>query len=765
MGGDSSSASCPDDDMVDALVIGSGISGATAAYYLDKSGKNVLLAEARDEVGGNLISKTTDDGFLWEEGPNSFQPNPAILRFAKDMDMIDDLVLADPTLPRFVYWENKLYALPSGLKDLPFFNLLTWPGKIRAGLGAAGIWLPSPPKGEESVKDFVTRHLGEETFTRIIDPFVSGVYAGDPSKLSMQAALKKVYRLEDLGFNRGIVSGALVRLNQIAAEKKANAERDADLPNIPGGSLGTFRRGLQSLPLKVKELLGKKVATRHKLIKIDKDGDGWRATFSTPDGTKTIKSNALIVTAPSYVVAPIVTPILPEADMLKEVFYPPVASVTIAYPNEAFRDGPPIRDGFGHLIPRAMKTRTLGTIWSSSLFPGRAPEGYTLLLNYIGGAQDTNIDRLSKDEIVAQVHSDVKKILLKDNAEPPRVLGCRLWPRAIPQYQKGHLDILDTVETAAKEKAPGLFLGGNYRTGVAFGDCVQYGVDVASEVNAYLDNQTSSTTSDFVNTEAKARKAVDNSSLTATRVAVESISKAMAPAPAPAPNSKVKPVSKSVPKAEKKNEVSVIAAVTKSKSESESQSQSQLKYSPELVVEKKRSGAFSFNFSANNKSSVVSKKILTNFRDSLKSIDPLVAASPPKLKLKKQKLEMGYSLGKPKAKRIVETTPKPEVKKNGGFFNINDNIGSKQKMIKSKLKLKLKLKSKSFDNIENIENIDKVASINYTQKNKPFFSFIRKKEDMVQLKTTSAVSLSTSKSIDKNKVIKSKNNQKGGRRR
>jgi len=469
---------------VDVLVVGSGISGSTAAFYLQKQGINVLLTDARDYVGGNLISKKKD-GFQWEEGPNSFQPSPTILRFAKDINKLDELVLADPTLPRFVYWDGELNALPGSIPDVVInFNLLDWPAKIRAGLGALGLIAPRP-ESEESIREFVTRHLGAQVFERVIDPFVSGVYAGDPMKLSMKAALKKVYNLEDLGFNSGFLSGALVRMGQLAKEKKDNAERDADLPNVPSGSLGTFKDGLQSLPLRVKEILGDKVKLNYKLIEINKNGNnGWICKFQDEkNNIISVESKAVVMTAPSYVAAPIAAKVLPEAEELNKIKYPPVASVTIAYPNEAFNEK---LVGFGHLIPRAMKIRTLGTIWSSSLFPGRAPEGYTMLLNYIGGAQDVGIADLSTDEIVKQVHSDVSKILLKPNPPQPKVLGVKLWPKAIPQYDKGHLSILQRVEEACTSKAPGLYLGGNYKTGVAFGDCIQYGVDVAKSVAQYL---------------------------------------------------------------------------------------------------------------------------------------------------------------------------------------------------------------------------------------------------------------------------------------
>lgn len=474
------------DSTIDALVVGSGISGSTAAYYLHKYGINVMLADVKDEVGGNAISKKLD-GFQWEEGPNSFQPNSASLRLAKDLGILDELVLADPKLPRYVFWQGKLHALPSGLEDLLSFNLLSWPAKIRAALGALGFVSPKPNR-EETIQEFVTRHLGTEVFERIIDPFVSGVYAGNPATLSMKAALKKVNALEDLGCTPSILEGAIIRVNQLAAEKKKNAERNSDLPSVPGGSLASFKNGLQSIPLKIKEILGRdRVRLNHKLINVERRGKEWFSTFQKGPGFNEIhiiRSKYLLLTTPAYVIADLFQNNkqgdLPEAEELKKINYPPVASVTLAYSKEALKA--PLH-GFGNLIPRSQKIRTLGTIWSSSLFPGRAPDGQALLLSFIGGSQDTNISNLTPDEIVQQVHEDNKKILLKKDSPLPRVLGVHMWAKAIPQYELGHLELLQRVDSAV-QRYPGLYLGGNYRTGVAFADCIQYGTDTAKEIHS-----------------------------------------------------------------------------------------------------------------------------------------------------------------------------------------------------------------------------------------------------------------------------------------
>ncbi|KQK03997.1 protoporphyrinogen oxidase, chloroplastic isoform X2 [Brachypodium distachyon] len=474
----------------DCVIVGGGISGlCTAQALATKYGfGDVLVTEARARPGGNITTvERPDEGYLWEEGPNSFQPSDPVLTMAVDSGLKDDLVFGDPNAPRFVLWEGKLRPVPSKPADLPFFDLMSIPGKLRAGLGALGI-RPPPPGREESVEEFVRRNLGAEVFERLIEPFCSGVYAGDPSKLSMRAAFGKVWRLEEIG---GSIIGGTIKAIQDRG-KNPKPPRDPRLPSPKGQTVASFRKGLAMLPNAIASRLGSKVKLSWKLTSITKlDNQGYLLAYETPEGVVSVQAKSVIMTIPSYVASDILRPLSGDAaDALSRFYYPPVAAVTVSYPKEAIRkecliDGE--LQGFGQLHPRSQGVETLGTIYSSSLFPNRAPAGRVLLLNYIGGATNTGIVSKTDSDLVEAVDRDLRKMLINPRAAEPLALGVRVWRQAIPQFLIGHLDRLDAAKDAlGRGGYDGLFLGGNYVAGVALGRCIEGAYESASQVSDFL---------------------------------------------------------------------------------------------------------------------------------------------------------------------------------------------------------------------------------------------------------------------------------------
>ncbi|MCO5567268.1 hypothetical protein L7F22_020958 [Adiantum nelumboides] len=292
----------------DCVIVGAGISGLCTAQALatKHSGdvKSVLVTEARDRVGGN-ITTVQKGGYLWEEGPNSFQPSDPMLTMVVDSGLKEELVLGDPTAPRFVFWQGKLRPVPAGPTDLPFFDLMSIQGKLRAGLGALGL-RPPPPGREESVEEFVRRNLGAEVFERLIEPFCSGVYAGNPAKLSMKAAFGRVWRLEEMG---GSIIGGTFKLIQEKGNNPA-LPRDPRLPKPKGQTVGSFRKGLMTLPKAIAEKLGSSVKLNWKLESIQRaSGGGYELVYLTPEGMKSISTKSVLLTVPSYVASNILRPL------------------------------------------------------------------------------------------------------------------------------------------------------------------------------------------------------------------------------------------------------------------------------------------------------------------------------------------------------------------------------------------------------------------------------------------------------------------------
>ncbi|HEY9689434.1 MAG TPA: protoporphyrinogen oxidase [Coleofasciculaceae cyanobacterium] len=475
---------------VDVLVVGAGLTGLSTAHRLvhhpQGNGRSTLVVEAQPRVGGNIVTRSAD-GFLWEEGPNSFAPAPELLKLAVEVGLKDELVFADGKLPRFVYWDGRLQAIP--MTPGAFWNstLLSDRGKARLLLGAAGFVPPiigaavSARGGEETVREFFTRHLGSEAMERLVDPFISGVYAGDPNALSASAAFRKMAAMQAAG--GGLAAGAV---RTLLARRQANKNAPPIDPNLPkpkSGELGSFRTGLEALPQAVARGLGDRVKLGWRVESIARSSSGsYQVELTTPDGPQSITARSIVLATPAPVTAHLLQPLAPSATTaLNAMPYPAVACVILAYPESAFAQ--PLR-GFGNLIPRSLGIQTLGTIWASSLFAGRAPQGWAHLINFIGGAQNPTLIDKSEDEIAQIVHADVRRILLKQDVAP-KVLSVKLWRRAIPQYTIGHASRLATLHQAL-EPLPGLFACSNYEGGVALGDCVRHGWEQADTIEQYL---------------------------------------------------------------------------------------------------------------------------------------------------------------------------------------------------------------------------------------------------------------------------------------
>ncbi len=438
------------------------------------------MAEAQDRVGGAITSNRNDEGYLWEEGPNSFQPAPELLRLAVQVGLKDEILFADGKLPRFVFLKGKLNALPMSPPKAIASQLLTWGGKIRLALGALGFARPAMA-AEESVDQFFSRLLGKQAVERLVAPFISGVYAGDPKRLSAKAAFAKISRLEtNYG---GLLAGAILSMK----DRKAQKLNDPNIPKPKSGELGSFRQGIKMLPEAIAAKLraqGTAVKQEWTLRSLEKQGEIYISKFDTPTGEQVVRSRSVVLSTPAYVSAKLLQDYLPVASQaLSEIFYPTVACVVLAYPKSEFAYD---MKGFGNLIPRTQGVRTLGTIWSSSLFAGRAPAGWQLLLNFIGGTLDPALAKLSESEIIQAVHADLKKTILRpDSKIEPKAIAVHVWDKAIPQYEIGHLDRLATVE-AQLQKSQGLYISANFIGGVALGDCIKRGLQEADKIDEFL---------------------------------------------------------------------------------------------------------------------------------------------------------------------------------------------------------------------------------------------------------------------------------------
>ena len=448
-------------------VIGGGISGLCTAYFLKTAGIDVTLIERSSETGGNI--KTIVEGdFLIEQGPNSLLISPELYGLVTQLGLENEIALANPAAKtRYILKNGELTALPSGPLDL--ITNRTFSGKAKLRL-LKEPFVAARASESESVADFFRRRLGPEIVEYAVDPFISGIFAGNPDKLSVMNAFPKLYEMEKV--HGGLLKGGL-----------RSSKKDKKAGSVPKGITRTisFKKGMQTLPNTITERLGDSVRLDTEVDEIVGTDGGRYLVRTSGASISSDEFDAVVLSTPAYVAAGMVEHMDPELSaLLASVYYPPVAVVSAA-----FRTADVPRDlrGFGFLVPKKEGRKILGSLWPSSVFDGRAPKGHNLTTTFLGGSRNADIAESNEDELISTAVTEQKSILgIKGE---PVFAKVKKWKHAIPQYNIGY-EAVPTGIAKFRESNPGYFFCGNYYKGISVGDCIKNSIQTSEEVSTFL---------------------------------------------------------------------------------------------------------------------------------------------------------------------------------------------------------------------------------------------------------------------------------------
>ena len=367
------------------LVIGAGISGLACAYHLQQTGIPVNIVEAGTRTGGVIATKEKD-GFRFDLGPQSFLTTEPLLKLIDALGIKDQLQYADRRAPRYILLRGQMVPAPMSPPSL--FSTPLFSGGTKWRLLTEFMHRTQPPAEDESIATFVRRKFGPELLERMVSPFVSGVYAGDPERLSMRASFPKVHEFE-------AKYGSVIR----------GAMKSRPPKGTPRGGLCSFRKGMETLPHAIATRLGGPLhlETSVSAIRHGKaNGKPWyEIDITRRDQHETLAASAVVLATPTQITSQILESLSNTfAPIFSRIEYAPVNVLFAGYRREQFQRPP---DGFGFLVPRTEGLRVLGTVFNSSLFAGRAPDGMVALTSFSGGATDPKFCELSDQEITETI--------------------------------------------------------------------------------------------------------------------------------------------------------------------------------------------------------------------------------------------------------------------------------------------------------------------------------------------------------------------------
>lgn len=449
-------------------VLGAGISGLAAAYWLHQDGFDVTVLEVKQAPGGTMET-VRETGCLIDFGPNSgLETTPLVGQLVRELCLENELIYANESANRrYILKNDRLLALPMGPGAFLKTRLFSTRAKLR--LLAEPFIGKSKDGYYQSVSDFVRRRLGREFLDYAINPFVSGVFAGNPDQLSVQSAFPRLYRLEAVygGLIKGMVKGA--------KERKQSGETSKQTARM-----FSFRSGMQMLPAAIAAKLGEAVRFGCEVQEILPFENRFKVRYRQRQQSTEMETHIVLSAIPAYQAARIFQPMdTALARHLNEIYYPPVKVLFLGFPKTAVKRD---LDGFGFLIPEKEKKNFLGAIWTSTIFVDRSPEELAVFTLFVGGARSPHIFDTAENALLPTVLNEFKAIM--KIAGSPLFVREKMWSKAIPQYALGHVEHERYFERFESEH-PGIFLSGNFRGGISVGDCIKNSETVADKIRKF----------------------------------------------------------------------------------------------------------------------------------------------------------------------------------------------------------------------------------------------------------------------------------------
>jgi oxygen-dependent protoporphyrinogen oxidase len=452
--------------MKKVLIIGGGISGLCVAYKLKKKGADVRLIERNEVCGGNIQTERDGD-FLIEWGPNSTLVSAQLFELVAELGLLDEVAPANATAKkRYILKDGKLRPLPLKIVQIVGTDILSTKAKLKL---LREPFDKSKSPENESVAEFFRRRLGQEVLDFAVDPFVSGIFAGNPDELSVKSAFPSLFKMED-------DYGSILKASVFGKKEKPGEFVPKKISRTV-----SFKNGMQTLTDVLAENLRDEVETKIEALQIDKSETG-KFKIQTTDAKINRESfDAIVISTTSFAAAKLIENFDGElSQKLREIYHPPIAVIVSAFRKENVNFD---LDGFGFLIPKVEQRKILGSLWSSVIFENRAPENVHLLTTFIGGARNAELCDKSDEELFQIAREELNSILgLKGE---PIFQKIRRWQRAIPQYNLGYEKIVDSIENFKKNNA-GVFFCSNFYRGISVSDCIKSSITATEEVFEFL---------------------------------------------------------------------------------------------------------------------------------------------------------------------------------------------------------------------------------------------------------------------------------------